>query len=347
MIKKIKEKPMKKILLTIVLIALFQSFLFAGGPSVPMFNYDKIKTIFGDFKECVLSSESDGVIPSAKALAVYDEKGHILTFRGNYDDFTKFIYNSAGNILEIHSGFIVEGSAFSPTGIEKFFYDDNGKLSKIETYDGKSEKPVMTRNAYDYDKNGNYKVETTGYGKPDVFGYEQYNKEGILLGRITFDQNPATGKIDKDKISSKYSFKYDKNWNLITKVLEIFIHNMPGEPDKVTWQYSYKYDKNGNKISDTCSHEPSDVFMFVDPYFKKTNYAYNITVSDSSNLSNNIKKEETNKTEDMVNKKVEVEWNGAWYPAVILKTEGEKYFIHYDGYENSWDEWVDIKRIRF
>ncbi|MBP7736474.1 MAG: hypothetical protein KA369_10920 [Spirochaetes bacterium] len=47
-----------------------------------------------------------------------------------------------------------------------------------------------------------------------------------------------------------------------------------------------------------------------------------------------------------VNDRVQVLWNDQWYPAVILKVKGKKYFIHYDGYESSWDEWVGEDRMK-
>jgi hypothetical protein len=43
---------------------------------------------------------------------------------------------------------------------------------------------------------------------------------------------------------------------------------------------------------------------------------------------------------------VQVLWKGAWYDAHILKSKGAQSFIHYDGYDNSWDEWVGPERIR-
>lgn len=43
---------------------------------------------------------------------------------------------------------------------------------------------------------------------------------------------------------------------------------------------------------------------------------------------------------------VQVLWQGSWYPAVILKIEGNKYLIHYDGYDSSWDEWVTTDRMK-
>lgn len=43
---------------------------------------------------------------------------------------------------------------------------------------------------------------------------------------------------------------------------------------------------------------------------------------------------------------VEVQWKGRWYRASILAVKGDKVKIHYDGYDNSWDEWVGPGRIR-
>jgi len=42
----------------------------------------------------------------------------------------------------------------------------------------------------------------------------------------------------------------------------------------------------------------------------------------------------------------EVEWHGTWYAAEVMQTNGDRYFIHYTGFANSWDEWVGPDRIR-
>lgn len=42
-----------------------------------------------------------------------------------------------------------------------------------------------------------------------------------------------------------------------------------------------------------------------------------------------------------------VEWQKAWWPAVVLKTEKDQYRIHYVGHADIWDEWVGKDRIRF
>lgn len=44
--------------------------------------------------------------------------------------------------------------------------------------------------------------------------------------------------------------------------------------------------------------------------------------------------------------KVQVEWKDKWYPAVVLSNRGSVHYIKYDGYDDSWNEWVSPKRIR-
>ncbi|RAH13251.1 MAG: hypothetical protein CMB20_005140 [Methanobacteriota archaeon] len=43
---------------------------------------------------------------------------------------------------------------------------------------------------------------------------------------------------------------------------------------------------------------------------------------------------------------VKVEWNGSWWDALIRDINGDKYLIHYVGFDSSWDEWVDSSRIK-
>lgn len=42
---------------------------------------------------------------------------------------------------------------------------------------------------------------------------------------------------------------------------------------------------------------------------------------------------------------VRVLWKGEWYPARILNVSDSNYYIHYEGYDSSWDEWVEPARI--
>jgi hypothetical protein len=43
---------------------------------------------------------------------------------------------------------------------------------------------------------------------------------------------------------------------------------------------------------------------------------------------------------------VEVLWQGEWYPAQIVRANHGWYRIHYVGYADSWDEFVDGSRVR-
>jgi len=42
----------------------------------------------------------------------------------------------------------------------------------------------------------------------------------------------------------------------------------------------------------------------------------------------------------------EVEWSRTWWPAEVVKTDGDRYFIHYTGWGTFSDEWVGSNRIR-
>ncbi|MDH5656281.1 MAG: hypothetical protein OEZ34_10255 [Spirochaetia bacterium] len=47
-----------------------------------------------------------------------------------------------------------------------------------------------------------------------------------------------------------------------------------------------------------------------------------------------------------VNQKVFILWENEWFKGKILKKNGNKYFITYDGYEASWNEWVGPERLK-
>ena len=44
--------------------------------------------------------------------------------------------------------------------------------------------------------------------------------------------------------------------------------------------------------------------------------------------------------------RVEVEWKGVWYPAAIRDYQRGLHLVHYDGFEEYWDEWAAPDRIR-
>ena len=44
--------------------------------------------------------------------------------------------------------------------------------------------------------------------------------------------------------------------------------------------------------------------------------------------------------------KVEIEYGGAWYPGNVKEAKAGQFFISYDDYDSSWDEWVESERLR-
>lgn len=44
--------------------------------------------------------------------------------------------------------------------------------------------------------------------------------------------------------------------------------------------------------------------------------------------------------------RAEVLWRGNWYPATVLNVNGNQCYITYEGYDSSWDEWVEPARFR-
>ena len=44
--------------------------------------------------------------------------------------------------------------------------------------------------------------------------------------------------------------------------------------------------------------------------------------------------------------KVEIEYGGTWYPGNVKEAKAGQFFISYDDYDSSWDEWVGSERLR-
>ena len=48
-----------------------------------------------------------------------------------------------------------------------------------------------------------------------------------------------------------------------------------------------------------------------------------------------------------VGQSVRIFWKGQWYPGQILDISSNSYKITYDGYDSSWDEWVEPARVSY
>lgn len=47
-----------------------------------------------------------------------------------------------------------------------------------------------------------------------------------------------------------------------------------------------------------------------------------------------------------VNDAVEIDYSGVWYAGKVLKVEAEKFYVSYDEWNESWNEWVGKERLR-
>lgn len=84
----------------------------------------------------------------------------------------------------------------------------------------------------------------------------------------------------------------------------------------------------------------------VGPYFI-TRYPYCIMVAiDPANTPYTNSNPENTNTIFMQGDAVYIEWNGTWYKGVILEVSNGKYKVHYNGYGNEWDEWVESNRLK-
>jgi len=47
-----------------------------------------------------------------------------------------------------------------------------------------------------------------------------------------------------------------------------------------------------------------------------------------------------------VGSRVRVQWRRRWYPATVIEVRLGVHRVHYDGYADTWDEWVPLDRLR-
>lgn len=70
------------------------------------------------------------------------------------------------------------------------------------------------------------------------------------------------------------------------------------------------------------------------------------TATDTEQLDTAIKEIDATKGASKLPPEVEVEWQGKWWAARVLASDGGRHFVHYVGYDKSWDEWIDKDRLR-
>ncbi len=70
------------------------------------------------------------------------------------------------------------------------------------------------------------------------------------------------------------------------------------------------------------------------------------TATDTEQVDTAIKEIGATKGTSKLPPEVEVEWQGKWWAARVLASDESRHFVHYVGYDKSWDEWIDKDRLR-
>ncbi len=108
------------------------------------------------------------------------------------------------------------------------------------------------------------------------------------------------------------------------------------QKNSATQKAEYIYVQQNNKF------EPARVFTYSGNNVTGELYHYSDKVSVTVPVT---KTKSIDFADYPVGMKVQVEWNGKKYPAGIRETRNGFHYIHYTGYDDSWNEWVMYDRI--
>lgn len=100
-----------------------------------------------------------------------------------------------------------------------------------------------------------------------------------------------------------------------------------------------------------CAYEKKDGDWTIGVFgyrkvVKETEVGENTQETESGEDTPETAEDKTEPDNNNQGKEILVEYNGQWYPAVILEQKDDKYLIHYHDYDSSWDEWVTKDRIK-
>lgn len=98
-------------------------------------------------------------------------------------------------------------------------------------------------------------------------------------------------------------------------------------PLEYTWVLGNHYDSSRNY------HKPDEAQISRD--------VVSTTTVETGNLSH---------SDDLsplkINDPVEIEWRGTWYTGKLLEMKDGKYYVSYNGYTSTWNEWIGPERIK-
>ncbi|MEI6090324.1 MAG: hypothetical protein WCR42_07735 [bacterium] len=203
----------------------------------------------GGFKECVIykTEYKLGKLDNASRFkelhCYYDSTGKKtleLKYRpNNYLESKEYsYYNSDGRIHTVKG---CNGDDSSKFQYYRYYgYDDNGNIirSGAAHSDVRNEaiQPIFDKESFKFDKKGNIieKIADKNVHHPLKFNYK-YDKKG--------NQIEETIKSSDSSFFSRISNKYDKNRNIVEKII---YKKYPDREKANNQKFTYKYDSYGN-----------------------------------------------------------------------------------------------------
>lgn len=150
---------------------------------------------------------------------------------------------------------------------------------------------------------------------------------------------PSSQPVGQKPAGGTYLNLYDMSGN----VYEWFFFSK-GE-DLISFGGSYEQGADRQMIG--YQTEATTAGTSISPQHSYFNCGFRVLIPvEAEILSANHFDEPENDEPFPVTSLVEVEWEGEWYNAQVLKIEENSYYITYLDYDSSWDEWVNASRIR-
>ena len=182
---------------------------------------------------------------------------------------------------------------------------------------------------------------------------EEFNLDENKLQKI-YDEHAY--KLDGNILADSYSLPVGMSEEYIlfylysqtNKKYEEFSKKIFGKYDKEKW---FRYISLASVIQKEAAttNEMPIIASVVHNRLKKNMALQMDGTLNYGKYSNSVVTADRIRSSKILGRKVKVSWTGNWYDATIIQVndKAKKYFIHYDGWSSTSDEWVGVERIKF
>ncbi len=139
----------------------------------------------------------------------------------------------------------------------------------------------------------------------------------------------------------KVSYSYDKDGRRIKVTIFMAADKETNSPERnLSLNYTHKFNTGGSISAISVKKSASNAEIYLDDWSMtgvSIRYETGAAIGPSTSTT----------ASSMIGAKAKVLWNGTWYDATVIEQKNATYKIRYDGYDASWDEWVESERITF